>query len=250
MSLQTARIRLEGQLEVLEHSTAAFQSASASMVARRPRGLTSVVERDAEPEVLDAEAAVRRLVSNEPELRGVLEGLEAARTAFWAQVRAHAQTLKAPLIRPQAVVTMLESETVRFDRRLRGTAVFFLWGPLAAISVAMMAVTVGLEGLVLPALFVNVIVCLSVADAARVVVTGSRISVNDQTFSFEGLRSIHVRNRQTLPIPFLHQVEVDFERKDGRVTTVELPSFPRALRSSLEASKVRVGVDWWFGDLR
>lgn len=241
------RVRLEGQLELVEQSVASLNTAFAALSTRAPTGLTETVEFDASPEVARAEQALRRLAALEPELTGTLETLEFVRRAFWGRVRERARELGAPAARPQAVLSLLEAAPIVFARTLFSKAIFLALAGAVLFTGLLWRTRVPEPLQFLPGVMFATAVLLTAAESARVVVTRERLVIRGEAFAFDSIRFMHVRGLQERT-PF-REVVVELALVDGRVVERRLPGFPRALEAALSNCGVPAQIDYWFGGI-
>lgn len=78
--LSSARIRLEGRLELVERATTELEDACRQLASPAPRGLERVVTSELAPEMMRAERSVPCLQDAGPEVAEVLRRLDRART--------------------------------------------------------------------------------------------------------------------------------------------------------------------------
>jgi hypothetical protein len=111
-----ARIRLEGQLELVEESLAALEQGAALLEQDDVVGVVAVARAAYAPRTLRAEQAVRRMADDEASLEGVVKALEVARRHFGARLNRRVKMLGRGFLPLEAAAQLVEAMPVSSSR--------------------------------------------------------------------------------------------------------------------------------------
>lgn len=233
--LHDVRVRLEGQLEILEGAIANLEDACAQLDAPAPRRLVDALARELAPETLRALAAARRLDPN-PALALVLTRYSEAQAKFAAKVRARLARLRLPPSPLNHAVDAIEAEPIQFARWLvSGAARPVLAGGLVlagALTLVGAPPMLCLAPLTWFSLFT--------VRASHVVVTPRRIFIGRESFALAEVKSVE-RSLWNSPRPYVVEI-----LHAGRRLERRLPCVPGELRRHLKAAGVRLHLWRWF----
>lgn len=240
MGLAEARIRLEGQLEVLEEAASALEQACAQLDAGRVGGVATALKLRDAPETLHARVAVEELVESEPDLAEVLERFTVARRGFVEKLQERAHELGLEGEAPSAIVHSMTNDPVLYQSR--GVSPVVL-GVILGVAGFVMVATWGQRGPPLLAGIVMGVVVLSFFGSNRLVVTSKRVVIGPQVVSLDGVQSIHIHRFEYRGQKGGRRVhyEVTFERGgEGYEPMVRLERMPEGFRSALCRTGVAV----------
>jgi hypothetical protein len=225
------RVRLEGQLEIIETSIAALRRGAAAVNERAPHGLCEIVAREVSAEMVRAEGALRRLADRETAAGEVLAELAAARGNFWAQVEARGRLIGARQLRPEGLVRQLEDEPLLFWGRV------FSWEHYLSAG-AVLVMTAILRSLA-PLVLLVVVAFLARVMSVQVLVTRRHLRLGADVFELGPESAVHVRRNL-----FVRSLVVEVVGPGGSKRERGLPAFPLSLERAIARSGARVERTW------
>lgn len=231
MTLADARLRLEGQLEIIEAQRALLEETCASFASGGPRGVAAAFSSEVAPATTMALAAVWRAASREPEVREVLARYERLQDELAGLVRERARRLGAHSLRLDAAVALVERESPRFSRWLASPALklALVVGPLLAAALASSGAPWPIT-VVMP-LFLGM--ALARPLPMKVEVTQTWLWVNRARFELRRVRGLRYDFLGSLVAPWVLELEV----APLKVRHVRLPSAPPELFVALGCAK-------------
>ncbi len=233
MSLEDARIRLEGRLEIIEATTAALHVASKRLDTDAAPPVVTVLAQQNAPELTEAEFAARLLMPSEPTLEPVLQALARARKLFEDAVTKRLKCLELAPFPLEMGVKAIDEEPIRY----RGT----LWSISATRFLAFVPFVLAARPL---GWAPYVIACLAAAmawstarDRVKAIVTSKRLVLGERAFVLSNVETIRV---EPLPMQFRRrqQFEATLAFRDGASFETQLPSLPMRLLETLSREGV------------